>query len=82
MILHRYPPGTKVIHLTAIADGGIWTEDRIAGYNYWWKKPARVREMSFTEGDHVVLLLHSPDVEHSFAVRDLHVGGERRGRPP
>ena len=36
----KYAPGTKIFHLTAIADSGIWTEQRIAGYDYWWKNPA------------------------------------------
>ena len=70
----RYAPGTKIIHLTAIANGGIWTQEQIAGYNYWWIKPTRAHELSLTQGDRVALLLHSPDVQHSFAVRDLHIG--------
>ncbi len=70
----QYPPGTKIIHLTAIAPGGVWTEEQIVGYSYWWKKPARVENIPITQGDHVVLLLHSPDVHHSFSMPDLHIG--------
>jgi heme/copper-type cytochrome/quinol oxidase subunit 2 len=71
---HRYAPGTKVIHLTAIADGGIWTQEQVVGYNYWWKNPARAEAIPLTQGDHVVLLLHSSDVQHSFVMRDLNIG--------
>src|SRR5690242_3071041 len=70
----KYPPGTKIINLTAISKGGIWTEDPIVGYRYWWKTPARVQEIPLLQGDHVVLLLHSPDVHHSFSLPDLHIG--------
>lgn len=70
----RYAPGTKIIHLTAIADGGLWTEDQVAGYNYWWKRPTRADVIRVVEGEHVVLLLHSSDVQHAFVVRDLHIG--------
>jgi heme/copper-type cytochrome/quinol oxidase subunit 2 len=70
----RHPPGSKIIDMTAIADGGIWTTDRVVGYNYWWKKPARLDTLRFTQGDHVVLRLHSPDVQHSFSIPDLNVG--------
>jgi heme/copper-type cytochrome/quinol oxidase subunit 2 len=74
MVPHRYPPGTKIINLTAIADGGIWTQEEIVGYNYWWRKPVRTEKILLNQGDHVVVLLHSVDVLHSFAIPLLHVG--------
>lgn len=70
----QYPPGTKIIHLTAVSQGGIWTRDQIVGYDYWWKTPARVQEIPLIQGEHVVLFLHSPDVYHSFSMPDLHIG--------
>jgi hypothetical protein len=70
----RYAPGTKIIHLTALADGGIWTEEQVVGYNYWWRKPARANAVSLAQGDHVVLLLQSSDVQHAFVMRDLNIG--------
>jgi hypothetical protein len=70
----RYAPGTKIIHLTGIAEGGIWTQEQVVGYNYWWRKPAPANGVSLVKGEHVVLLLHSSDVQHSFVMRDLHVG--------
>ncbi len=42
-VAHRYPRGTKVITLTAVAKGGIWTEEEVVGYNYWWRTPSRVQ---------------------------------------
>ncbi len=71
---HRYPAGTKLITLTATADGGIWTQDRIVGYNYWWRKPTRTEEINLSQGDHVVLRVRSADVLHSFAIPILHIG--------
>ncbi len=74
MVAHRYPPGTKVITLTAVADGGIWTLDNVVGYNYWRKKPTRVEEISLNQGDHVIVRLRSADLLHSFAIPLLHLG--------
>ncbi len=73
-LAHRYPPNTKVIKLTAVASGGIWTQEEIVGYNYWWRKPSRTEKILLNQGDHVVVLLHSVDVLHSFAIPVLHVG--------
>ncbi len=73
-LAHRYPPNTKVIRLTAVASGGIWTQEEIVGYNYWWRKPSRTEKILLNQGDHVVVLLHSVDVLHSFAIPLLHVG--------
>lgn len=73
-VAHRYPPDTKVITLTAIANGGIWTQEEIIGSNYWRKKPKRAEEIPLNQGDHVVLRLRSVDVLHSFAIPLLHLG--------
>jgi len=73
-VAHRYPPGTKVITLTAVADGGIWTLDEVVGYNYWKKKPTRVDDIPLNQGDHVVVRLRSADLLHSFAIPLLHLG--------
>ena len=73
-VAHRYPPGTKVITLTAVADGGIWTLDEVVGYNYWKKKPTRVDDIPLNQGDHVVVHLRSADLLHSFAIPLLHLG--------
>ena len=74
MLPHRYPPGTKVITLTAVANGGIWTQEEIVGSSYWWKKPARAEEIPLNQGDHVVLRLRSVDVLHSFGIPLLRLG--------
>lgn len=70
----HYGGNTKVITLTAVADGGIWTQDDVVGYNYWLRKPNRVQEILVNQGDHVVLHLHSVDVLHSFAIPILRLG--------
>lgn len=73
-LAHRYPPDTKVIALTAIANGGIWTQEEIVGSNYWRRQPKRAEEIPLNQGDHVVLRLRSVDVLHSFAIPLLHLG--------
>lgn len=73
-LAHRYPADTKVITLTAIANGGIWTQEEIVGSNYWRRQPKRAEEVPLNQGDHVVLRLHSVDVLHSFAIPILHLG--------
>ena len=70
----QYPPGSRIIRLTAVAQDGLWTQDRIIGYSYWWKKPSRVSEIRLVQGQHVVLLLHSPDVQHSISIPELRIG--------
>lgn len=73
-VAHRYPPNTKIITLTAVADGGIWTQEKIVGYNYWWRKPSRTDKIPLNQGDHVVVRVRSADVQHSFAIPLLHIG--------
>ena len=70
----RFPESTRIIQLTAIADGGIWTTESIAGHNYWWRVPERVDSIEINEGEHIVLRLHSVDVLHSFAIPVLRIG--------
>lgn len=71
---HHYPPNSKIITLTAVAEGGIWTREEVMGANYWRRAPARVEEIPLNQGDHVVLRLRSADVLHSFAVPILKLG--------
>lgn len=71
---HHYPSGSKVITLTAVANGGIWTEEEVVGWNYWMRKPTRAEEIALKQGDHVVLRLRSVDVLHSFGIPILRLG--------
>ena len=71
---HRYAAGSKIITLTAIADGGVWTQEDVIGLNYWWKKAGRASEIPLRQGDHVVVRLHSADGLHSFAIPILRLG--------
>ena len=73
-LAHRFPPGTKVITLTAVAKGGIWTQEEIVGSNYWRRVPSRVQEIPLNQGDHVVVRLRSVDVLHSFGIPLLRLG--------
>ena len=71
---HHYPPNSRIITLTAVANGGIWTQEEVIGANYWRRTPFRVEEIPLNQGDHMVLRLHSADVLHSFAVPVLKLG--------
>ncbi len=71
---HRYPQGTKLITLTAVANGGIWTQEEVVGHNYWRRRPARAREIPLNQGDHVVVRVRSADLLHSFAIPLLRLG--------
>jgi heme/copper-type cytochrome/quinol oxidase subunit 2 len=74
IVPHEYPPGSKIITLTATANCGIWTEEPIFGYNYWWRRPARTEDINLNQGDHVVVRVRSSDVLHSFAIPIMHIG--------
>ena len=70
----KYPEGTKVFTLTAIAKDGIWTLEDVNAQNYWRKDFERVPEIALQKGDHVVVRLKSVDVLHSFAIPLLRIG--------
>lgn len=72
--LHRHSADTKVISLTAVAGDGVWTQDDVVGWNYWWKTPARAENIPLQLNDHVIMRLRSVDVLHSFAIPLLHIG--------
>ena len=69
-----HAPGAKLFTLTAVADPGVWTQEEIVGWNYWWKKPKPVSDIPLQQGDRVIVRLRSVDVLHSFAVPLLHLG--------
>ena len=71
---HRYAPGTRIITLTAVANGGIWTQQEITGWNYWWREPDRTGYIALNQGERVVVRVHSVDVLHSFAIPPLRLG--------
>lgn len=74
VVVDHYPPGTKIITLTAVADGGYWTQEEVVGYNYWRGKRTRTEEIPLKQGDHVALRLRSADVLHTFAIPLLRLG--------
>ena len=72
--VQQYAKGTRIITLTAVAKGGIWTEDDVVGLTYWWRKPSRIGDIPLDQGDRVVVRLRSADVLHSFAIPLLRLG--------
>lgn len=68
-----YPPETRVLNLTGVANRGIWTLDRVNNLNYWWK-PFEPATVQLPLGARVVLRLHSADVVHQFYVPELRIG--------
>ncbi|MBI2923862.1 MAG: cupredoxin domain-containing protein [Planctomycetes bacterium] len=69
---HEASPA-RVITLTAVAAGGIWTEEEVAGHNYWRRQPEPARTVVLS-GENVVIRLKSADVSHSFSIPELEVG--------
>ena len=65
--------GARVITLTAVAAGGIWTEEDVVGHSYWRRTPRPARPV-VRVGETVILRLKSPDVTHSFSIPDFGVG--------
>ncbi len=66
-------PGVRVVELTGVRGDGVWTEEPVEGWNYWWKtfRPATI---TLREGEEVVLRLTSADVTHTFPAPQLGVG--------
>lgn len=60
-----------IYHLTGIFKPGMWTLDKIMGYNYWWQKPRRLEEIKVNKGDTVILSVTSADVEHGVIIPGL-----------
>lgn len=63
-----------VFHLTGIAKPGMWTLDKVEGWNYWWRKPRRFSDMAVNKGDTVLITLESADVQHAFTIPALGIG--------
>ncbi len=66
-------PDVRVIELTAVRADGVWTEERVQGWNYW-RRTFRPATITLREGEEVVLRLTSADVTHSFSAPQLGVG--------
>ncbi len=66
--------GARIITLTALATDGVWTQELVAGENYWRKRFSPTPEIQVKQGETVVLRLASADVLHSFAIPLLNIG--------
>lgn len=73
--VYKFPKGAQVIDLYGIAKGGIWTQERVDSYNYWWKKFKRAEEIPIRgDGTPIFFRVTSSDVVHSFAVPLYRIG--------
>jgi heme/copper-type cytochrome/quinol oxidase subunit 2 len=63
----------RVIELTAVATGGIFTFEDVVGHNYWRRRP-EVARPSVRVGETVVFRLRSADVIHGFSIPELQIG--------
>lgn len=70
------PKEARIINLTAIANGGIWTQEQVAGYNYWWKKFKRAEEIPVKLNEKILFRVKSSDVLHTFAIPSFRIGPE------
>lgn len=72
--LPRQSAGAHIITLTALASDGVWTQEPVAGFNYWWKHFLPTPEIHVRQGESVMLRVASADVLHSFAIPSLNIG--------
>jgi heme/copper-type cytochrome/quinol oxidase subunit 2 len=63
----------RVIELTAVAEGGIFTFENVVGHNYWRRTPEVARPV-VRVGEKVLFRLRSADVIHGFSIPELQVG--------
>lgn len=71
----KFPEGAQVITLHGIAKGGIWTQEPVTAFNYWWKDFKRVEEIHVKDNDTpIIFRVTSTDVVHSFAVPLYRIG--------
>ena len=63
----------RVITLTAVADGGIFTFEDVVGHNYWRRQP-EVARPRVRVGETILFRLKSADVTHGFSIPELEVG--------
>lgn len=65
--------GSRMIRLTGLKEGGVWTPENVNGLTYWWKT-FRPADVVLGKGEEVILLLSSADVTHEFYLPELGVG--------
>ncbi len=63
----------RVIHLTAVAEGGVFTFEDVLGHNYWRHRPEPARPV-VRVGEKVLFRLRSADVIHGFSIPELQIG--------
>ncbi len=63
----------RVIHLTALSEGGIWTDEEVTGLNYW-NTDFRKAHIILNENEEVLFKLSSADVTHTFYIPELNLG--------
>lgn len=65
--------GMRVIHLTALSEGGIWTDEEVSSLNYGYKEFRKANPI-LRVGEKIILRLSSADVVHTFYVPELNIG--------
>lgn len=78
ILIYAYAPWKssderKVIYLTAVAEKGIWTEDRVNSFNSAWKDFSAAHVV-LTKGEEVLFRFTSADVTHTFYIPELNFG--------
>lgn len=71
----KFPKDAQVITLYGIAKGGIWTQERVTSFNYWWKDFKHAEEIPVhDDGTPIIFRVTSSDVMHSFAIPLYRIG--------
>lgn len=63
----------KVIYLTAVANKGVWTDQKVNSLNAAWKDFSAAH-IVLTKGEEILFRLTSADVTHSFYIPELNLG--------
>lgn len=73
--VYKFPKGAQIITLSGIAKDGIWTQEPVNSFNYWWKKFERTEEIDIRDdGTPLFFRVTSSDVLHSFAIPLYRIG--------
>jgi mono/diheme cytochrome c family protein len=72
-VAKRLPPGARMITLTGVAATGTWTEEKVTGGNYWYRRFSPARPV-LRVGQPTLLRLESADVNHNFYCPGLGAG--------
>lgn len=78
IMIYAYAPWNssdkqKVIYLTAVAETGVWTAEKVNSFNSGWKDFSAAHVI-LKKGEEVLFRFTSADVTHTFYIPELNLG--------